>query len=297
MKFEYLREFIVAARSTELQQAAAELGISLSSLSKHLKSLELEIGAPLFIRARRTVLSHYGRILLPYAQELVALQDEYRADFSGGSSRSTGELTIGLSSIQFRERSGQMIEEFMLTNPSILIHTVEYGNSELCEQLLARQCDVALVRTQPLLERNADLVYYPFCVDHMVAFLPQEHPLSHAESIGFEQLRSEKILLRSENSTVARVVRRECEALGFEPEIRYVGSFAVYDMIRRGEGITLYLAPPISEDYGVPLAIVPIAPTVLSNMDIVVRREPLSTPLETFLRFVMERALTQNAKA
>ena len=296
MKFEYLREFIVAARSTELQQAAAELGISLSSLSKHLKSLELEIGAPLFIRARRTVLSHYGRILLPYAQELVALQDEYRADFSGGGPRSSGELTIGLSPIQFRERGGQLIEEFMLTNPSILIHTVEFGNSELCEQLLGRQCDVALIRTQPQLERNTDLVYYPFCVDHMVAFLPQEHPLSGAESIGFEQLRSEKILLRSENSTVARVVKRECEALGFEPELRYVGSFAVYDMIRRGEGITLYLAPPILEDYGTPLAIVPITPTVLSNMDIVVRREPLSAPLETFLRFMMERALTQNAK-
>ena len=113
MKFEYLREFIVAARSQELQQAAAELGISLSSLSKHLKSLELEIGAPLFVRARRTVLSHYGRILLPYAQELVALQDEYRADFSGGVN-SSGELTVALSPIQFRERSGQVIEEFML---------------------------------------------------------------------------------------------------------------------------------------------------------------------------------------
>ncbi|MBR5712940.1 MAG: hypothetical protein IKX54_05020, partial [Lachnospiraceae bacterium] len=77
---------------------------------------------------------------------------------------------------------------------------------------------------------------------------------------------------------------------------RYVGSFAVYDMIRRGEGITLYLAPPIVKDYGTPLTIVPIEPTVLSNMDVVVRREPLSAPLETFLRFMMERALTQNAK-
>ena len=295
MKFEYLREFIVAARSQELQQAAAELGISLSSLSKHLKSLELEIGAPLFVRARRTVLSHYGRILLPYAQELVALQDEYRADFSGGVS-SSGELTVALSSIQFRERSGQVIEEFMLTNPSVLLHTVEFGNSELCEQLLSGRCDVAFIRSQPTLERDPALVYYPFCSDRLVAFLPPEHPLAAAESLGFEQLRREKILLRSENSAIARVVKRECAALGFEPEIGYVSSFAIYDMVRRGEGISLYLAQPVSHDYGMPLAIVPVEPPVVSCMDVVVRREPLSPPAEAFLRFVLERALTQNAR-
>lgn len=295
MKFEYLREFIVAARSQELQQAAAELGISLSSLSKHLKSLELEIGAPLFVRARRTVLSHYGRILLPYAQELVALQDEYRADFSGGVN-SSGELTVALSSIQFRERSGQVIEEFMLTNPSVLLHTVEFGNSELSGQLLSGRCDVAFIRSQPTLERDSALVYYPFCSDRLVAFLPPEHPLAAAESLGFEQLRQEKILLRSENSAIARVVKRECAALGFEPEISYVSSFAIYDMVRRGEGISLYLAQPVSHDYGMPLAIVPVEPPVVSCMDVVVRREPLSPPAEAFLRFVLERALTQNAR-
>lgn len=296
MKFEYLREFIVAARSNELQQAAAELGISLSSLSKHLKSLELEIGAPLFIRARRTVLSHYGRILLPYAQELVTLQDEYRADFSGGTPSSSGELTVALSPIQFRERSGQVLEEFMLTNPSILLHTAEYGNSELCEQLLARRCDLAFIRSQPLLERKEELVYYPFCADHLVAFLPQEHPLAGEKSVSFLQLRHEKFLLRSENSAIARVVQKECAAQGFEPDIRYVSSFAGYDMIRRGEGITLYLAPPVSADYGSPLAVVPIEPTVVSQVDAVVRREPLSPAAEIFLRFVLERALIQNAK-
>ena len=128
-----------------------------------------------------------------------------------------------------------------------------------------------------------------------LSFLPPEHPLAAAESLGFEQLRREKILLRSENSAIARVVKRECAALGFEPEISYVSAFAGYDMIRRGEGITFYLAPPLAADYGTPLAVVPVEPPVVSCMDVVVRREPLSPPAETFLRFVLERALTQNA--
>ena len=77
LKFDYLKEFVSAAGSEEMQQSARELGISPSVLSKHIKSLEQELGVPLFTRSRKTELSPYGKILLPYAQELVKVQDDY----------------------------------------------------------------------------------------------------------------------------------------------------------------------------------------------------------------------------
>ena len=292
MKFDYLREFIVAARSGELQQAASELGISLPTLSKHIKAVELEIGAPLFIRSRKTVLSQYGRIMLPYAQELIALQDEYRSDFASGAPTEKGELTIGLSPIQFRERSGALLEEFMLTNPTVSVKTVEYGNSELCKHIKDRDCDIALVRTQPEICRDPELVYYPLCADNLVAFLNPEHPLAREKSITFEQLKFENIYLRSENSTIYKVCVSEFEKLGYMPKIFFGGSFSVYDTVRRGEGITLYLAPPVSEEYSTPLAIVPVSPPVTSFMDIVFRRESMSAAAEIFFRFMMDRAIS-----
>lgn len=285
MKFEYLREFVAAAQSDELSHAAQKLGISLSALSKHIKAIELELGEELFVRARRTVLSQYGRIMLPYAKELCALQDEYTKEFRCGK-KTVGELVIGLSSIQLREAASKTIEEFMLSRPTVSVRLAEAGNSELAGLVKNGKCDVAFIRSQAELVRDPELVYFPFRTDRMVAFLPPEHPLAGKDHISFSDLRDENILLRTERSAVYRVAVNECSKLGFEPKISFAGSYALYDMIRRGEGVTLYLAPPASDEYATPLAIVPMEPTVVSFVDLVFRSDNRNDSLRQFLQYV-----------
>ncbi|MBO5975994.1 MAG: LysR family transcriptional regulator [Oscillospiraceae bacterium] len=271
MKFDYLREFVSAAQSSEMQQSAKELGISPSVLSKHIKSLEQELGVPLFTRSRKTELSPYGKILLPYAKELVKLQEEYLQDFSANSEAEAPKLVVGLSPIQFRERSGQLIEKFMLSHPKD-VQMREADNASLCQMVEDGTLDMAFVRTQPTLHRSPELIYMPFCSDHMVAFLPPEHPLAHAPSINIEDLKNEHILLRSDKSTIYRVYTAACNQLGIKPNISFASTFIIYDMVRRGEGITLYLAPPADTKRSQQqLAIVPIHPSITSYVDIVFR--------------------------
>ena len=271
MKFDYLREFVSAAQSNEMQQSARELGISPSVLSKHIKSLEQELGVPLFTRSRKTELSPYGKILFTYAMELVKLQEEYLQDFSTNSAIEAPKLVVGLSPIQFRERSGQLIEKFMLSHPKD-VQMREADNSSLCKMVENGSLDMAFVRTQPTLERSSELIYMPFCSDHMVAFLPPEHRLAHAPSIGIEDLKNEHILLRSDKSTIYRVYTAACAQLEIKPNISFASTFIIYDMVRRGEGVTLYLAPPADTKRSQQqLAIVPIRPGITSYVDIVFR--------------------------
>lgn len=286
MKFEYLREFVTAARASEMQKAAAELGVSPSSLSKHIRAIEQELGVELFTKTRKTGLSRYGNVFLPYARALVELQEEYLAEFSEKRSSQAGDLYIGISPIQFRERAGQLIERYMTSAENNNVHIREFGNSELTGRVKSGQCDVAFVRTQPALMREAELVYLPFCRDRLVAFLPLEHPLSGEKSICFSQLKNEKILLRSENSAICRVCTEVCRKEGFEPNLAFVGTYVVYDMVRRGEGVTLYLAPPAAPDYSSPFAIVPIDPPLVSFVDVVFRIGPQKQSLTDFLAYI-----------
>lgn len=275
LKFDYLKEFVSAAGSEEMQQSARELGISPSVLSKHIKSLEQELGVPLFTRSRKTELSPYGKILLPYAKELVKLQEEYLHDFSMSSSGESPKLVVGLSPIQFRERSGQLIEKFMLRYPKD-VQMREADNSKLCQMVADGLLDMAFVRTQPELHRNPELIYMPYCADHMVAFLPPDHQLANAPNITIEDLKNEHILLRSDKSTIYRVYTAACAKLGFEPNISFASTFIIYDMVRRGDGITLYLAPPADTKRSQQqLAIVPIRPSITSFVDIVFRPKHL----------------------
>lgn len=291
MKFDYLREFVAAAQSEEMQQCAKELGISPSVLSKHIKAIEQELGVPLFMRSRKIELSPYGKILLPYAKELVKVQDDYELDFSGKVEEVVPNLIVGLSPIQFRERSGQLLENFILKHPQeVLIK--EADNASLCQMVADGQIDIAFVRTQPELHRNPDLVYVPFCSDPMVAFMPPEHPLADAPSVTIEDLKDEQILLRSENSTVNRVYSEKCAVLGIEPHISYHSQYVNYDMVRRGEGITLYLAPPADTKRSQQqLAIVPIRPHIISFVDVVFRPRQLPQLGVELLQFVHQTAI------
>ncbi len=291
MKFDYLREFVAAAQADEMQQCAKNLGISPSVLSKHIKALEQELGVPLFMRSRKTELSHYGKILLPYAKELIQIQDDYLHDFSHQPEAPKAKLSVGLSSIQFRERSGQLLESFISKHPQeILIQ--ESDNSALCAMVASGQIDIAFVRTQPELRRDPELVYVPYCSDPMVAFLPPDHPLAGAPGITIEQLQNEQILLRSEDSTVTRVYREKCAQIGIVPNISFHTPYINYDMVRKGEGITLYLAPPVNAKRNQQqLAIVPILPHVISFVDVVFRPRQLPQLGVELLQFVHQSAI------
>lgn len=291
MKFDYLREFVAAAQSQEMQQCAKELGISPSVLSKHIKAIETELGVPLFLRSRKTELSPYGKILLPYAQELVTIQDDYLRDFSESADAVAPQLTVGLSPIQFRERTGQLLETFLQKHPQeVLIR--EADNAALCQMVADGEIDMAFVRTQPTLTRDPNLIYVPFCSDPMVAFMHPEHPLSNAPSITIEDIKDEHILLRSENSGVYRAYTAKCAELGITPTISYHSAYAIYDMVSRREGITLYLAPPAGNKRPQQqLAIVPIRPHIISFVDVVFRPRHIPNLGIELLRHVHQAAI------
>ena len=71
MNTEYLKEFVVLAETKNFWEASDRLYMNQSTLSKHIKSLENELGVDLFLRTtRRVELTNYGQTFLPYAKYL-----------------------------------------------------------------------------------------------------------------------------------------------------------------------------------------------------------------------------------
>lgn len=80
-----LRVFCSAARQPTLGAAALELHLTPSAVSKALRRLEADIGAPLFDRAgKQLLLNDGGRLLLARARTLLALAEQARLDVMGG---------------------------------------------------------------------------------------------------------------------------------------------------------------------------------------------------------------------
>ena len=80
MDINHVREFIVLAQTGNFMEAAEILFSTQSTLSKHIKNLETEMGVSLFERTtRKVVINKYGQLFLPIAKQIVELQDQYTA--------------------------------------------------------------------------------------------------------------------------------------------------------------------------------------------------------------------------
>ncbi len=92
---QHLREFVQIADSGGISPAAKVLGMSQPTLSRHLASLEAEVGAPLLRRDTHTMsLTDAGRILLVDARELLALADRMGRRLKGERQSLRGHLRI-----------------------------------------------------------------------------------------------------------------------------------------------------------------------------------------------------------
>ncbi|MGV2385792.1 MAG UNVERIFIED_CONTAM: LysR family transcriptional regulator, partial [Thermobifida fusca] len=73
MQLQQLAYFLAVAETRHFTRAAELSRVAQPSLSKQIKALEEELGAPLFVRARGNItLTPAGEILLPLAQRILA---------------------------------------------------------------------------------------------------------------------------------------------------------------------------------------------------------------------------------
>ena len=76
MHLSYLREYVVLARYMNISKASRELNMTQSNLSKHIRQIELEVGADLVSHGNRLEFTPAGLFFLDQANKVVDLFDD-----------------------------------------------------------------------------------------------------------------------------------------------------------------------------------------------------------------------------
>ena len=93
-----LRYFVAVAEDLHFTRAAERLFISQPALSKQIRMLERQLGAPLFDRGREGVrLTPVGEALLPHARQVLAAWDRGWAEAEQAKSKQRATLVAGMS--------------------------------------------------------------------------------------------------------------------------------------------------------------------------------------------------------
>ena len=152
MDFSDLRAFVTATRHASLQEAAGELHITPSALSKTIRRLEGDLRAPLFDRSGKAMrLNATGKRLRERALSLLDMVEQTRAEFEGASFRVQCRIG-GPPILQWRHGPALTRTVARLYADSSVLFKPQYEDEAL-QGLLRGELDFALVTGEAL--RNA----------------------------------------------------------------------------------------------------------------------------------------------
>ena len=126
MNTEFLKEFVVLAETKNFWEASERLYMNQSTLSKHITSLENELGVELFTRTtRRVELTSYGQTFLPYARTIARTEFEGTSAVKRLQNIENGLLTIASIPSMPQYQITMFIAQFQQFYPDTTVRITE----------------------------------------------------------------------------------------------------------------------------------------------------------------------------
>ena len=192
MNLRTLRAFVEVVRQGSFSQAAEMVSLTQSSVSKAVKTLEEELGTPLFSRiGHKSELTAAGEIAYRRALVLLAERSDLVAEINDLLGLKRGVLRIGLPPVGSGELFAAMFAEYRQRYPQIEIELIEHGSKKLGECLQAGEVDVAAL----LVPVEGEFEYQDVRVEPLMVVLPSSHPLSGRKSVDFSDLSDSPFIL------------------------------------------------------------------------------------------------------
>src|SRR5260370_55310 len=133
MELRQLRAFLQVARAGHFGKAAAALRITQPALTQRIQALERELGVQLLTRSAREVrLTPAGEILLPYATNLIQVEDRAIRDLADSASGRTGKLRVAYLLHGDIATQGRSVAEFRRRYSDVAVDTsMTYSSSNV----------------------------------------------------------------------------------------------------------------------------------------------------------------------
>lgn len=190
MEMAQIRYALAAARTLNFTKAARECRVSQPALTKAIKALEDELGAPLFRReAKQIALSELGRSMLAQFQQIVDGAEAAQALAQNHRLLNRVPIRLGVMTTVGHLRMSRFIAQFERKHPGVELAVSEHSIQGLTNGLEAADLDLAVLNpTGSVSERFH--THHLFTERYVVIF-PPEHRLSSLNAVKLSDLTDE----------------------------------------------------------------------------------------------------------
>ncbi len=221
MELYQLRYFQAVAEAGTLRDAAEQLMVSQSAVSRAVTLLESEIGVELFTRCgRANELNRFGRAFL---RSSIAAQRSLKTAVMGV--RQLAGVDAGIVVVGFLNSLGvtavpRLIRLHHDRNPWSQFELHQRSGSELVDDLISGGIDVCLTYAMTP-DEAPGVSWRKLFTERLYAVVDRRHPLAQRESIGFDELADQPFVVLERNHTLRRVFDDACARHGITPTIAF----------------------------------------------------------------------------
>jgi DNA-binding transcriptional LysR family regulator len=293
MELRHLRTIVAVARHRSFTKAGEELHLAQSAISQQISRLERELGVAVFRRTSRSVeLTSEGRVILGYAQRVLAEVDGLQSELEELTGLLRGELRIGGVYPTGPYDLFGMLADFRAAHPEVAVHMVEDTQDDVIVALRSDELDCAFTALDPdaLGDEFAATLLWE---EEILVALPPGHALCERPRVTFEELAAEDLIAYRENSALRRRLERTMAQRGLAPRNAFICTemAAVRGLASKGLGVAV-IPRSVAQAPGPEIVLRPIGPERLTwPVALVWRAGRRQTPAgKAFLKVALEHA-------
>ncbi|MGW3957649.1 LysR family transcriptional regulator [Streptomyces sp. NPDC004752] len=244
MQFQQLQYFVAVAETRHFTRAAEQVHVAQPSLSQQIRSLERELGADLFLRARGNItLTDAGAALLPLARRILADADTARHEVQELVQLRSGRVRLGATPSLCTGLLPDVLRAFHDRYPGIRLLIEESGSHDLVRELARGALDLALV-VLPLPTPSPALTTVELLREDLVVVSSPEAPApgrGGRRQVRIADLEGERLVMFRHGYDLRELTVAACRSAGFEPDFAVEGGEmdAVLGFVRAGLGLAV----------------------------------------------------------
>ena len=238
---EKLETFNAVCETKSFTKAAEKLSLTQPAVSQHIKKLEEELNATLFLRKKgELVLSKAGEIVLLYAKRMMALSEKMREKVKNAQSN-LDRIRIGITHTQESGFVMDVLSKIAIEDDNLQITFITDNIKNLYDMLENFEIDMAIIEGKPT---NPSFNFVVINTDSLMCIVSAQNRLAKKSSITLAELKKEHLILRLPTSSTREKFAAALDGIGesidsFDVTIEVDSIATIRDLVKKDFGVSV----------------------------------------------------------
>jgi len=275
-----LRGFVAVAERATFHEAAVELNVSASALTRRIQRLETALGVALLERTtRRVTLTPIGQLFLPGAQRVLHELDATLSRVAESGNARVGQITVACIPTVTNHLLPRIIRDYRMRRPEVRIRMMEGNVGAVARNAREGLADFGLTF---MVAPDPDFLFDALVTDPYCLVCPIDHPLAQLRCVEWKDLKPHQLIISGRGSGNRMILDEALRSVNWQPdrpvEIEHLTTSL--GLVEAGLGISVVPQSALPGEPQSSMAIRPLVnPTVTRTIGLIRRRGVTLAPV------------------